>query len=196
MLLTVLRVVQGEFSSSRRATLMEHDMASSTKVDIEVDGQADSWLAKLGPGLITGAADDDPSGIATYSQAGAQFGFNMLWTVLLTYPLMVAIQVVSARIGRVSGHSGTNRMSTSTCAIQPMSAIPAHTLATAMLARALATSACASCRWSADEETATLLIEKCLREKDLRRECHDCTTRLSTPQNALSRARALQRRAR
>lgn len=63
-----------------------------------------SWLAKLGPGLITGAADDDPSGIATYSQAGAQFGFNMLWTVLFTYPLMVGIQVVSARIGRVSGH--------------------------------------------------------------------------------------------
>ena len=63
-----------------------------------------SWLKKLGPGLITGAADDDPSGIATYSQAGAQFGFNMLWTVLLTYPLMVGIQVVSARIGRVSGH--------------------------------------------------------------------------------------------
>ncbi|MDR3454994.1 MAG: divalent metal cation transporter [Rhodoferax sp.] len=63
-----------------------------------------SWLKKLGPGLITGAADDDPSGIATYSQAGAQFGFNLLWTILLTYPLMVGIQVVSARIGRVSGH--------------------------------------------------------------------------------------------
>ena len=63
-----------------------------------------SWLKKLGPGLITGAADDDPSGIATYSQAGAQFGFNILWTALLTYPLMVGIQVVSARIGRVSGH--------------------------------------------------------------------------------------------
>jgi NRAMP (natural resistance-associated macrophage protein)-like metal ion transporter len=66
-------------------------------------GTEDSWLKKLGPGLITGAADDDPSGIATYSQAGAQFGFNMLWTVLFTYPLMVGIQVVSARIGRVSG---------------------------------------------------------------------------------------------
>ncbi|MDO8456675.1 MAG: divalent metal cation transporter [Burkholderiaceae bacterium] len=66
--------------------------------------QEGSWLNKLGPGLITGAADDDPSGIATYSQAGAQFGFNMLWTVLFTYPLMVGIQVVSARIGRVSGH--------------------------------------------------------------------------------------------
>eukprot|EP01042_Synura_sphagnicola_P021592 gene21592-27457_t len=51
-----------------------------------------SWLSKLGPGLITGAADDDPSGIATYSQAGAQYGFSMLWTVLFTYPLMVGIQ--------------------------------------------------------------------------------------------------------
>src|SRR6187399_2889568 len=59
---------------------------------------------QLGPGLITGAADDDPSGIATYSQAGAQFGFGMLWSVLLTTPLMVGIQVVSARIGRVTGH--------------------------------------------------------------------------------------------
>ena len=62
------------------------------------------WLGKLGPGLITGAADDDPSGIATYSQAGAQFGFGMLWTLVFTYPLMVGIQVVSARIGRVTGH--------------------------------------------------------------------------------------------
>ncbi|HZX28626.1 MAG TPA: divalent metal cation transporter [Telluria sp.] len=57
----------------------------------------------LGPGLITGAADDDPSGIATYSQAGAQFGFNTLWTLVLTYPFMVGIQLVSARIGRVTG---------------------------------------------------------------------------------------------
>ncbi|ENZ83401.1 MULTISPECIES: divalent metal cation transporter [Caulobacter] len=61
-------------------------------------------LRRLGPGLITGAADDDPSGIATYSQAGAQFGLNMLWTVVLTYPLMVAVQSISARIGRVTGH--------------------------------------------------------------------------------------------
>ena len=58
---------------------------------------------QLGPGLITGAADDDPSGIATYSQAGAQFGFNMLWTMVLTYPLMTAVQLVSAQIGRVTG---------------------------------------------------------------------------------------------
>ena len=60
-------------------------------------------IKHLGPGLITGAADDDPSGIATYSQAGAQFGFNMLWTVVLTYPLMVGIQTVSARMGRITG---------------------------------------------------------------------------------------------
>lgn len=62
-----------------------------------------SWFRRLGPGLITGAADDDPSGIATYSQAGAQFGVNMLWTVVLIYPLMVAIQAICARIGRVTG---------------------------------------------------------------------------------------------
>ena len=60
-------------------------------------------VAHLGPGLITGAADDDPSGIATYSQAGAQFGFNMLWTVVFTYPLMVGIQMVSARLGCITG---------------------------------------------------------------------------------------------
>jgi NRAMP (natural resistance-associated macrophage protein)-like metal ion transporter len=62
-----------------------------------------SPLKKLGPGLITGAADDDPSGIATYSQAGAGFGYGLLWSVLLTTPLMIGIQVVSARIGCVSG---------------------------------------------------------------------------------------------
>jgi len=60
-------------------------------------------LKQLGPGIITGAADDDPSGIATYSQGGAQFGFNLLWTLPLTFPLMTAIQMVSALIGRVTG---------------------------------------------------------------------------------------------
>jgi len=60
-------------------------------------------LRNLGPGLITGAADDDPSGIATYSQAGAQFGPNLLWTLVLLYPLMAGIQIVSARIGIVTG---------------------------------------------------------------------------------------------
>jgi NRAMP (natural resistance-associated macrophage protein)-like metal ion transporter len=66
--------------------------------------QTGLFWKKLGPGLITGAADDDPSGIATYSQAGAGFGYAMLWTALLTFPLMVGIQMVSARIGRVTGH--------------------------------------------------------------------------------------------
>jgi NRAMP (natural resistance-associated macrophage protein)-like metal ion transporter len=60
-------------------------------------------LEELGPGVITGAADDDPSGIATYSQAGAQFGYGLLWTQLLSYPLMVAVQLVSAHVGRVTG---------------------------------------------------------------------------------------------
>jgi Mn2+/Fe2+ NRAMP family transporter len=60
-------------------------------------------LARIGPGLITGAADDDPSGIATYSQAGAQFGLNMLWTMPLALPLMSAIQYMCASIGRVTG---------------------------------------------------------------------------------------------
>ncbi|MCX7056509.1 MAG: Nramp family divalent metal transporter [Proteobacteria bacterium] len=63
----------------------------------------DPRLKKLGPGLITGAADDDPSGIATYSQAGAQFGYSMLWTVVFTYPLMAGIQMVSARLGCITG---------------------------------------------------------------------------------------------
>ena len=62
-----------------------------------------SPLAHLGPGLITGVADDDPSGIATYSQAGAQFGLNMLWTMPLAYPLMSAVQSMCAQIGRVTG---------------------------------------------------------------------------------------------
>jgi Mn2+/Fe2+ NRAMP family transporter len=67
------------------------------------DLAAHPGVKQLGPGLVTGAADDDPSGIATYSQAGAQFGFNMLWTVVFTYPLMVGIQMVSARIGCITG---------------------------------------------------------------------------------------------
>ncbi len=60
-------------------------------------------LQVLGPGLITGASDDDPSGIATYSQAGAQFGYGLTWTLPFTYPLMVAVQMVSARVGRTTG---------------------------------------------------------------------------------------------
>src|ERR1700682_750759 len=61
------------------------------------------FLQRLGPGLITGAADDDPSGIATYSQVGAQFGMGMLWTMLFSFPLMAAIQEICARLGRITG---------------------------------------------------------------------------------------------
>ena len=60
-------------------------------------------LSRVGPGLITGVADDDPSGLATYSQAGAQFGLDMLWTMPVAFPLMAAIQSMCARIGRVTG---------------------------------------------------------------------------------------------
>jgi NRAMP (natural resistance-associated macrophage protein)-like metal ion transporter len=66
-------------------------------------GRIGSLAKRLGPGVITGAADDDPSGIATYSQAGAQAGFGLLWTVVITWPMMVAVQSISARIGRVTG---------------------------------------------------------------------------------------------
>src|SRR3984885_10964371 len=64
---------------------------------------AKNWLGMLGPGLVTGAADDDPSGIATYSQGGAQFGYALGWTMFLTTPFMIAIQLVSARIGAATG---------------------------------------------------------------------------------------------
>jgi NRAMP (natural resistance-associated macrophage protein)-like metal ion transporter len=72
--------------------------------EIPESQEDDGLLKRLGPGLITGASDDDPSGIGTYSQAGAQLGFGIGWTMLLTYPLMVAIQEISGRIGRITGH--------------------------------------------------------------------------------------------
>lgn len=61
------------------------------------------FFAKLGPGLITGAADDDPSGIATYSQVGAKFGYTLGWTLLFSYPLMAAVQLIAAQVGRITG---------------------------------------------------------------------------------------------
>src|ERR1700739_2422039 len=86
-------------------------MDSSVQTPATEPGAKRSWLrrlkdpplARVGPGLITGVADDDPSGIATYSQAGAQFGLDMLWTMPLAYPLMSAVQSMCARIGRVTG---------------------------------------------------------------------------------------------
>ena len=75
--------------------------------------------ASLGPGLVTGAADDDPSGIATYSQVGTQFGFAMLWIVLFSLPLMIAIQDITARVGRVTGRglAGNLRRSASSATL-------------------------------------------------------------------------------
>ena len=72
-------------------------------VDRRTSDRRQSLWGRLGPGLVAGAADDDPSGIATYSQAGAGFGYGILWTAFFTFPLMVGIQTVSARIGRVTG---------------------------------------------------------------------------------------------
>ena len=74
--------------------------------------KAKYWLQhrvwrSLGPGLIAGAADDDPSGIATYSMAGARFGTSLLWTALITWPLMAAVQTMCARIGMVTGRGIT-----------------------------------------------------------------------------------------
>src|SRR6476619_1025916 len=84
----------------RAAAAKPHDLRQTITESIE----------ELGPGLVTGAADDDPSGIATYSQAGAQFGYGLLWTMVLTYPLMSAIQLVSAHIGRVTGVGLANNL--------------------------------------------------------------------------------------
>jgi NRAMP (natural resistance-associated macrophage protein)-like metal ion transporter len=77
------------------------DSRAAARPDLR--GRLVASLDELGPGLVTGAADDDPSGIATYSQAGAQFGYGLLWTMILTYPLMSAVQLASAHIGRVTG---------------------------------------------------------------------------------------------
>lgn len=85
------------------SSLPQSPSATSPPATIPAKTGASFW-ARLGPGLVTGAADDDPSGVATYSQAGAQFGFGMLWSLFLTYPLMGSIQLIAARIGRVSGH--------------------------------------------------------------------------------------------
>ena len=70
--------------------------------DTKPAGGLGGFLKRLGPGLITGAADDDPSGIGTHSQVGAQFGYGLAWTFVLSFPLMVAIQEVAAEIGRVT----------------------------------------------------------------------------------------------
>ncbi len=84
--------------------MSQSDLPGAHEPDADVkQPRKPSLLSVLGPGLITGASDDDPSGIATYSQAGAQFGYQMGWTLLFTWPLMCAIQEISARVGRVTG---------------------------------------------------------------------------------------------
>lgn len=78
-------------------------VSETTETDPQ-EGRLRRALRSLGPGFVTGASDDDPSGIGTYSQAGAQLGFGISWTMLFTFPLMTAIQEISARIGRTTGH--------------------------------------------------------------------------------------------
>jgi NRAMP (natural resistance-associated macrophage protein)-like metal ion transporter len=90
--------------NGRRLTLTRRQNASADPSSFStVTKWPRKWLKLLGPGLITGASDDDPSGVATYAQAGAQFGSGLLWTLLLTLPLMIGIQEVCARVGRVTG---------------------------------------------------------------------------------------------
>src|SRR6202035_868302 len=79
-------------------------LADQATPDNKIGSAASRFFRKLGPGLITGASDDDPSGIGTYSQAGAQLGYSIGWKMVLTYPLMLSIQEISARIGRTTGH--------------------------------------------------------------------------------------------
>jgi NRAMP (natural resistance-associated macrophage protein)-like metal ion transporter len=97
------RLTKGERKLSRRFTKTEHQTYALGKGIIK-HKRFNRFLRVLGPGLVTGAADDDPSGIATYSQAGAGFGFGLLWAFPLMYPLLLAVQESCARIGAITGH--------------------------------------------------------------------------------------------
>jgi len=90
-------------SPERRGIVVSETESVDSRGSEENSPSRKSFMRKLGPGLITGVSDDDPSGIATYSQAGAQFGYSMLWAALFSYPLMTAMQEISARLGRVTG---------------------------------------------------------------------------------------------
>ncbi|HEY2352973.1 MAG TPA: divalent metal cation transporter, partial [Candidatus Acidoferrum sp.] len=93
-------------SKSKATKLIEQKIETKARRTSGLKHDPDSFTANagfIGPGLVTGASDDDPSGIATYSQAGAQFGFATLWMMLFSYPFMCAIQEISARIGRITG---------------------------------------------------------------------------------------------
>ena len=97
--------------NSRKETSKEEDTqqeegrkeANGKDLDVHHDKKSSKLLEKLGPGIISGAADEDPSGIATYAQAGAQFGFGLLWLVLILYPMKTVIQEMCGRIGLVTG---------------------------------------------------------------------------------------------
>src|SRR6195256_521386 len=92
-------------SAITRRPLRKSGAGSGSRIaNASVRASAAPWLRFLGPGLVTGAADDDPSGIATYSQIGAQFGYGLAWTMLFSFPLMAVIQAVAARIGCVTGY--------------------------------------------------------------------------------------------
>jgi NRAMP (natural resistance-associated macrophage protein)-like metal ion transporter len=96
-----------EVESSFEPTFVGGDVVVPTLASVPASSEQVGWFRKtlkiFGPGLVTGAADDDPSGIATYSSVGAQFGYGMLWTMPLIYPFMAAIQEISARLGRITG---------------------------------------------------------------------------------------------
>ncbi len=79
------------------------DANGSGQEGLGIEQRVENFFAGLGPGLITGCADDDPSGISTYSVAGAAFGYGLLWTALITFPLMAAVQLMCGRLGMVTG---------------------------------------------------------------------------------------------
>ena len=99
-----LRVVPGPSPDA------ETEQSRQTSPLAVLNSSLKTFLSGLGPGLVTGASDDDPSGIGTYSQIGAQFGYGMLWTMVVSYPLMAAFQEICARIGRVTGHGIANNV--------------------------------------------------------------------------------------
>src|SRR5258707_1526716 len=107
-----MRRLGSGMANRKKTNHKNHKKADSQKPALKAEREKPfrfhDFLKSLGPGLITGASDDDPSGIGTYSQAGAQLGYGIGWTMLLTFPLMVAIQEISARVGHVTarGTSG------------------------------------------------------------------------------------------
>lgn len=88
---------------AEKESVGDRDQPSDASRSLTIGSSKARLFRVLGPGLVTGASDDDPSGIATYTQTGAQFGYGIAWTLLFSYPLMAAIQIISARIGRTTG---------------------------------------------------------------------------------------------